>query len=201
MTLKMVRNLKTYALSALMMLSLLLFMHAAHSASLLNALMDGQHVLMIRHADAPGFSDPPGFKVSECSTQRNLGERGRKQARVLGEWLTQQGITSARMLSSPWCRCMDTATLMAKGSVQAAPALGSFFQNMSESGQQTLALRRLLAQELKASPWQPLILVTHQVNISAFTGQSVGQGDVMLVKVSPEGAYLSHQSISVPKFD
>jgi len=201
MTLNLVQRLKAVALSGLAVVCLVLFAQTAHSGSLLSALMDGQHVLMIRHADAPGFSDPPGFKVSECSTQRNLGERGRRQARALGEWLTQQGIMSARMLSSPWCRCMDTAALMAKGPVQPVPPLGSFFRDMSESSQQTMALRRLLAAQLKVSPWQPMILVTHQVNISAFTGTSVGQGDVMLVKVSPEGTYVSHQSISVPKFD
>ena len=77
-------------------------------------------------------------------------------------------------------------------------SLGSFFQNASESGPQTAALRVLLADRLKGSvPRKPLILVTHQVNISAYTGESVGQGDVMLVKVGPRGEYLSHRSISV----
>lgn len=172
---------------------------AAQSSPLLTAMMDGQHILMIRHADAPGFSDPPGFKVSDCSTQRNLGERGRQQARALGDWLNQQGIDSARMFSSPWCRCMDTATLMAKGPVVAEAALGSFFQEMSDSAQQTRALERWLAKQLIVSPRQPMILVTHQVNISAFTGQSVGEGEVMLVKVSPKGTYLSHQLIQMPR--
>lgn len=198
MALNMMQRLQTGVLSLLALMVISLFAQPAQSASLRNALMDGHHVLMIRHADAPGFSDPPSLKVSDCSTQRNLGERGRQQARFLGEWLAQQGVTSARMMSSPWCRCLDTATLMAKGPVQAVPALGSFFKNMSLSDQQTIALRTFLAQQLKVSPWQPIVLVTHQVNISAFTGQSVGQGDVMLVKVSPEGAYVSHQVIPVP---
>lgn len=170
----------------------------AHSSPLLEALTDGQHVLMIRHADAPGVSDPPGFKVGDCSTQRNLGERGRKQARDLGLWLRQQGLVSAEVLSSPWCRCVDTATLMALGPVTIEPALGSFFKNMSDSGAQTSALRSLLAKKLKDSvPRKPLILVTHQVNISSYTGEYVGQGDVMLVKVGAQGQYLSHRSISV----
>lgn len=201
MTMNTLLKLKLRVLGLVCLLCVALFSQPVRSATLLNALMDGQHVLLIRHADAPGFSDPPGFKVTECSTQRNLGERGRKQARALGEWLRQQGITSARVLSSPWCRCMDTATLMALGPVQAAPALGSFFQNMGQSAERTASLKKLLAEQLKASSRQPLILVTHQVNISAFTGASVGQGDVMLVKVSPEGAYVSHQLIAVPRFE
>ena len=170
-----------------------------YSSPLLEALTDGQHVLMIRHADAPGVSDPPGFKVGDCSTQRNLGERGRKQARDLGLWLRRQGLSSADVLSSAWCRCVDTATLMALGPVTIEPALGSFFRNMSDSGAQTSALRSLLAKKLKDSvPRKPLILVTHQVNISSYTGEYVGQGDVMLVKVGADGQYLSHRSISVP---
>ena len=201
MTMNTLLKLKLRVLGLVCLLCVALFSQPVRSATLLNALLDGQHVLMIRHADAPGFSDPPGFKVTECSTQRNLGERGRKQARALGEWVRQQGITSARMLSSPWCRCMDTATLMALGPVQAAPALGSFFQNMGQSAERTTSLKKLLAEQLQTSPRQPLILVTHQVNISAFTGASVGQGDVMLVKVSSEGAYVSHQSIAVPQFE
>lgn len=171
-----------------------------YSSPLLEALTDGQHVLMIRHADAPGVSDPPGFKVGDCSTQRNLGERGRKQARDLGLWLRRQGLSSADVLSSAWCRCVDTATLMALGPVTIEPALGSFFRNMSDSGAQTSALRSLLAKKLKDSvPRKPLILVTHQVNISSYTGEYVGQGDVMLVKVGADGQYLSHRSISVPQ--
>lgn len=171
-----------------------------YSSPLLEALTDGQHVLMIRHADAPGVSDPPGFKVGDCSTQRNLGERGRKQARDLGLWLRRQGLSSVDVLSSAWCRCVDTATLMALGPVTIEPALGSFFRNMSDSGAQTSALRSLLAKKLKDSvPRKPLILVTHQVNISSYTGEYVGQGDVMLVKVGADGQYLSHRSISVPQ--
>ena len=195
-----------WAISAVLLL--ILFVQPAHGASpvlassqrssLANALQDGHHVLMIRHADAPGFSDPTGFSVSDCSSQRNLGERGREQARALGVWLTTQGVDSARMFSSPWCRCLDTARLMDKGPVTAQPSLGSFFQDMGDATQQTLALSQWLAQQMTLSPWQALILVTHQVNISAFTGQSVGQGEVMLVKVSPQGAYLSHRLIPTP---
>lgn len=175
----------------------------SQSSTLRDSLYDGQHVLMIRHADAPGFSDPPNLKIGDCSTQRNLGERGRKQAQALGVWLKQQGIDSADVLSSAWCRCVDTATLLAKGPVTVAPALGSFFRNMSDSESQTQALRNLLAQRLKSSantpkPKKPLILVTHQVNISAYTGGFVGQGDMILVKVDGRGHYVSHQMVPAP---
>lgn len=174
----------------------------AQGSSLLSALTDGQHVLMIRHADAPGYSDPPGFKLGDCSTQRNLGERGRKQAEELGVWLKRQGIELAVVLSSAWCRCEETASLLALGAVTAVPELGSFFQSMSDSGPQTAALRALLAKRLKApAPRKPMILVTHQVNISAFTRAPVGQGEVLLVKIGTNGEFISARSIAIPASD
>ncbi len=179
-----------------------LFAWPAQSASLLNALTDGQHVLMIRHADAPGYSDPPGFKLGDCSTQRNLGERGRKQAKELGVWLKRQGIESAVVLSSAWCRCEETASLLALGTVTTVPELGSFFQSMRDSGPQTVALKAFLAHQLKAPvPRKPMILVTHQVNISAFAGVSVGQGEVLLVKIGTNGEFVSARSIATPTSD
>ncbi len=179
-----------------------LFAWPAQSSPLLNTLTDGQHVLMIRHADAPGFSDPSGFKLGDCSTQRNLGERGRKQAKELGVWLKKQGIESAVVLSSAWCRCEETARLLALGAVTTVPELGSFFQNMSDSGPQTNALKALLAKRLKApAPAKPMILVTHQVNISAFTGTSAGQGELLLVKIDAKGAFVSARSIATPHSD
>ena len=179
-----------------------IFAWPAQSSPLLNTLTDGQHVLMIRHADAPGYSDPPGFKLGDCSTQRNLGERGRKQAKALGVWLKQQGIASAVVLSSAWCRCEETASLLALGAVTTVSELGSFFQSMTDSGPQTNALKALLAKRLKTPvPGQPMILVTHQVNISAFAGTSVGQGELLLVKIGANGESVSARSIATPNFD
>ena len=193
---------KKILLTMLLSVCTAIFSWPAQSSPLLTALTDGQHVLMIRHADAPGFSDPPGLKLGVCSTQRNLGERGRKQAKELGVWLKKQGIESAVVLSSAWCRCEETAALLALGSVTTVPELGSFFQSMSDSGPQTIALKALLAQRLKAtSPRKPMILVTHQVNISAFTGTSVGQGGLLLVKISEKGEFVSARSIATPNFD
>ena len=83
-------------------------------ADLLADLTDGQHVLMIRHADAPGISDPSGYKLDQCASQRNLGEYGRRQSVAIGQWLADRKIQSAKMFSSAWCRCIDTATLMNK---------------------------------------------------------------------------------------
>ena len=82
------------------------------------ALGRGGHVALIRHGNAPpGYGDPPGFKIDDCATQRNLDERGRAQGRALGEAFRQHGVRADKILSSAWCRCLETARLMALGPV------------------------------------------------------------------------------------
>ena len=169
------------------------------AASLVNDLQDGQHVLLMRHAGAPGFGDPAGYVISQCSTQRNLGDYGRKQARAIGVWLSNQGIVRAEVFSSPWCRCLDTASLLNKGPVKIAPSLGSFFDDMSLEKSQTKALEVFIKNELAKQSKVPLILVTHHVNIQAYTGKVVGVGDMVLVKVNKNGEYISHTLYPSPK--
>ena len=168
-------------------------------ADLLSDLTDGRHVMMIRHADAPGVGDPAGYKLDQCATQRNLGEYGRRQSVAIGQWLADRKVQSAKMFSSAWCRCMDTATLMNKGPVRVEPALGSFFDDMSQRDAQNRALQSLIASNLKAYPKQPLIYVTHHVNIEAFTGQAIGVGDIVVARVTLDGKYVSHQTFSSPR--
>ncbi|MBU3578247.1 histidine phosphatase family protein [Polynucleobacter sp. UK-Kesae-W10] len=169
-------------------------------ANLASALTDGQHVLLMRHADAPGYGDPAGYQLENCSTQRNLGNQGKKQAAIIGQWLSSQGINSARVFSSPWCRCLDTATLLNKGAVITSPALGSFFDDMSLEKQQTQALEKLIQKQLNEHPKIPLILVTHHVNIQAYAGKVVNVGDMVLVKVDKNGKNLSQQIYPSPHF-
>lgn len=162
------------------------------TASVASDLQDGQHVLLMRHADAPGYGDPTGYVISQCATQRNLGEYGKKQAKAIGAWLSNQGIQKAEVFSSPWCRCVDTASLLNKGPVKIEPSLGSFFDDMSLEKKQTKALEAFIKNELAKQSKAPLILVTHHVNIQAYTGKVVGVGDMVLVKVNKNGGHLSH---------
>lgn len=167
-------------------------------ANLANDLGDGQHVLLMRHADAPGYGDPKGYQLDQCSTQRNLGDYGKKQSALIGGWLKNKGVQSANIMSSPWCRCIDTAKLLNLGSVKISPALGSFFDDMSLEKQQTKELEKLIQVQLKENSKTPLILVTHHVNIQAYTGKVVNVGDMVLVRVNKNGQYLSHQIYPSP---
>ncbi len=148
-----------------------------------SALRQGGHLVLMRHALAPGTGDPAGFRLGDCSTQRNLDARGREQARRIGELFRAQGIASARLYSSQWCRCVESAEEMALGEVTALPLLNSFFRDRSTAAQQTEQLR----QWIQSQPLdQPLVLVTHQVNITALTGVFPSSGELVLIDARGE---------------
>ena len=135
-------------------------------------------VIMLRHAYAPGTGDPPDFRLDDCAKQRNLDARGREQAAALGERLKRAGITRARVYSSLWCRCLETARLLQFGAVEPLPLLNSFYGNPQEREPRVAALRDFLAG--LARDGALVILVTHQFTINAFTdtGTPSGGGSV-----------------------
>jgi len=141
------------------------------------------HVALLRHAIAPGTGDPPNFALGECSTQRNLSDGGRDQAARIGERLRANGIVTARVFSSQWCRCFETARLLGLGPVEELPILNSFFQRYERRDGQTQALEQWLAdQELD----RLLVLVTHRVNITALTGVYPSSGELVIVRRSED---------------
>ncbi len=140
-------------------------------------------VVLIRHARAPGTGDPAGFRLGECATQRNLSAEGRAQARRLGEALRTRGVRIERVLTSQWCRALDTAKL-AFGSAEPFPPLNSFFADRAGEAEQVAAARGAIA------GWRgegALVMVTHQVNITALTGVFPREGELVIVRAGPEG--------------
>lgn len=161
-------------------------------------LRSSSYVLLMRHASAPGVGDPPNYKLDDCKTQRNLDTEGRRQAVVVGDWLRKQGIQSANVFSSIWCRCKETAALLNFNGYRVEPSLGSFFDEMAKAPESNRALRRFIDQHLKTKGDRALILVTHHVNILEFSGENVASGDMVLVKVDASGNRLSHEVIPRP---
>src|SRR3972149_40283 len=74
----------------------------------------------------PGFGAPPGFRLDDCSTQRNLSEAGREESRRIGAAFRKRGVPVDRVLSSRWCRCLETARLAFGGAGPAAPPAARF---------------------------------------------------------------------------
>ena len=156
----------------------------ARSADLWSALRSAGHFALIRHAAAPGVLDPPGFKLDECSTQRNLSAGGRAQAIRMGNLLRANGIAAARIHSSQWCRCLDTATLMKLGEVAQQPLLNYFGQNQASRAPQLEALRAWIGRLELA---QLALLVTHQVVITAVADVPAGDGEIVVMRREADG--------------
>lgn len=137
----------------------------------------GVTVLMRHAATVPGIGDPPGFKLGQCATQRNLSEAGRQDARAVGAAFRARGINPGAVWSSRWCRCLETAKL-AFGRAEPEPSLDSMF---NDDGKASSAKQRdLHARLAQRRETTPLVLVTHDVNIRALTGTSLAPGEMVL---------------------
>ena len=145
-------------------------------AALLRA---GRVAVLLRHAITdPGIGDPPGFRLDTCSTQRNLSAEGRAQAQRIGAWFKARGLAPARVRSSAWCRCIDTATL-AFGRAEPWPALNSFFGEADARERQSAVLGAALP-GLATGAFE--VWVTHQINITALTGEFAQMGEACVVE-------------------
>jgi phosphohistidine phosphatase SixA len=145
------------------------------------------YVLLLRHSLAPGVGDPENFQVNDCSTQRNLSDEGRQDAREIGEWLQRREIKIARVESSRWCRAKETAQLLNIGKVRLNRNLDSLFRETNlESHPQTLKIRRQIVSHRTKTGL--LVMVGHFVNIAAVTGAGVDSGEGVLVKADSKGS-------------
>lgn len=169
------------------------------------ALTRGNCVVLIRHAETvAGIGDPPGMRLDDCSTQRNLSAAGRAQARQIGQWFRMHRLTPVQVRSSQWCRCLDTAreafSASAFGSdmpVRAWPALNSFFQGQGDrKGQLREAAEMARSIALRRSYGQFEVWVTHQVVVTALTGIGISMGEMVVASysgadagaIAPEGS-------------
>jgi phosphohistidine phosphatase SixA len=143
-------------------------------------------VILYRHAIAPGGGDPPGFRLGDCATQRNLSAQGRAQARRIGAELREARVPIALVRSSRWCRALDTARLMAVGTVRPTPALDSVFTAPADRAErQRRATERLIRAHRDADG--VLVLVGHQANIIDLTGVAPQSGEGVVVRAGADG--------------
>ena len=144
------------------------------------------YVLLLRHTLAPGVGDPENFKLNDCSTQRNLSQVGREDAKSVGDWLKRRDIKIARVESSRWCRAKETAQLLDIGRVRLNPNLDSLFDSQDPAKAiQTVRVKKQIVDWRNKSGL--LVLVGHFVNIGAVTGVGVGSGEGVFVKADSKG--------------
>ena len=152
---------------------------------MLAQLRRGGNLILMRHAaTTPGTGDPDGFVLDQCGTQRNLSDAGRADAARIGAQFVRLDIPVDDVLSSRWCRCLDTASL-AFGRVTPAPMLDSMFVDDDAT-----RARRLVAAQAWLATLRPrgnIVLVTHDVNIRALAGPYVGQGAMVVATRDADG--------------
>jgi phosphohistidine phosphatase SixA len=177
----------------------LLSIHAFAAASEEDAwaaLRGGGVVALMRHASAPGGAgDPPGFRLDHCATQRNLDTQGKADARAVGARLRAERVRFARVLSSPWCRCVDTARLLDAGAVQTEATFSNLVVLADQRDALTTGARRVI--EAWGGPGS-LLVVTHGANIRELTGIQPAEGEIVVVRGGRQGDGPLHALGRVP---
>lgn len=169
------------------MLRLLLFVLAAMLATPSAAteagwalLREGGHVVLLRHAMTPGKGDPANFNVDDCSTQRNLSESGREQADRLGVLFSVRGAQTDQVLSSRYCRCLETAQYAFD---DIKPEIFEALDPLSVVLDEANAQKAAIIAKVKAfSGSGNLVMITHLENIQALTGISAREGEAVIVE-------------------
>ncbi len=163
-------------------------------AKLQNADVENEtYAVLLRHAIAPGTGDPTNFQLDDCSTQRNLSEEGRQQARAIGQAFRDRNIPVKQVLSSQWCRCLETAELMNIGTVEPFPALNSFFRDRSTAETQTAQVTDYLKANQEGSG--VIVMVTHQVNITALSGIVPRSGSAVVIQLDTDSVNVFGQPL------
>jgi len=181
------------------LLVLLMAFHGAlYAGEVAERLKTANHVLLMRHAYAPGVGDPAGYSLENCESQRILNDQGKQQSVRIGQWLRDQGVAKADVYSSIWCRCQQTAERLGLGPVTVEPSLASFFDEPAKAPEQNRRLQEFVAKALKTKGDRALVLVTHHVNIQEFMGQNIGSGDMVLVRVNAQGKMLDYKRYPSP---
>jgi broad specificity phosphatase PhoE len=174
------------ALAFLFLLSMAWSQALQASEEAWQVLQQGGTIALFRHAHAPGTGDPANFRLDDCATQRNLSAEGRRQAQAIGEAFRARRIPVERVLSSRWCRALDTARLAFGALTEPYPQLDSFFAGREQEPAQTQAVRRTI------QDWRSngvLVLVTHQVNITALTGILPAEGEMLVLRPKRDAGF------------
>ena len=161
------------------LLIFLSFSNLYSNEKLIEKLKDGEKIILIRHALAPGSGDPINFDLNDCTTQRNLNIEGVEQSKKIGSFFNKNNIPIDEVLSSEWCRCKDTAKY-AFEKYNTFNALNSFFSQRFQKNRagQMLDLSNFLK---KWDNKKNLVLVTHYVVILDITNQPVSSGEIVIL--------------------
>ena len=150
----------------------------------LKNLKNGGNLIFIRHAYAPGGGDPDHFEINDCSTQRNLSEDGRKQAKNIGNYFKKNLIPIDKVISSEWCRCKETAEIAFR-KFETNNFLNSFFsEKFSKNKKKQIKNLKKYINEWDGN--KNLVFVTHYVVISEVLDYAASSGEIVISNISFE---------------
>ena len=141
---------------------------------------NGDKIILIRHSQAPGFGDPPGFKIKDCKTQRNLSKEGINQSKKIGKLFEKNQIKIDQVLSSQWCRCKDTAKYAFKKYKEFSALNSTFQQPYDKNAKKQIKELKDYIQNWNGNG-SNLILVTHYVIITAITDVAPRSGEIIII--------------------
>jgi phosphohistidine phosphatase SixA len=168
---------------------------APANEALWSQLKRGGQIVLMRHAvTTPGVGDPPGFRLDDCGTQRNLTDEGREDAKRIGAAFSLRGIAVERVLTSPWCRCIETARL-AFGEAEVSTALSNLFTHPENRDRQVREMRDLIDVPRAGNR----VWVSHGATIAALTGVSLATAEMLIVTPQQRGGFVVLGRLSVPQ--
>lgn len=156
----------------------------------------GGQIVLMRHAvTMPGAGDPQGMVLGDCGTQRNLSEEGRADARRVGQAIRSRGVPVAQVLSSPWCRCTETARLAFGVDPEVSTALNNLFGRSDPQGRQVARLKALVSRRPASGN---VVMVSHGSTILALTGVSPAPAEMVIVTPQPGGEFVVAGRLELP---
>lgn len=148
-------------------------------------LREGGHVVLLRHAQVTGTHDSASVDPDDCTTQRNLSERGRQQARKIGSLFAARAAPLDRVLSSRYCRALDTGRIAFRDiDIEKTEALDPPPADEAAAAAQKEAMMALI-RDFSGSG--NLVLITHIENITALTGAGAREGEAVIVGERDDG--------------
>ena len=169
---------KIFKFLIIIFISLTSSIKADLNQNLIKEFKQGGKLIFIRHAYAPGSGDPNNFNLNDCSTQRNLNNQGREQAKYIGKFFKENKIKIDKVLSSEWCRCKETAKIAFKN-FSTSNFLNSFYSSKYAKNKDK-QVKELNDYINKFKSDKNLILITHYVLISEILNYGPSSGEIVV---------------------
>jgi len=160
---------------------------------LLTTLRAGGQVIVVRHgATHADQADTDPLNLENVAKQRQLNDKGRADARAMGEALKRAGIPIGRVYSSRFQRAVETARLIAGKEPEATNDVteGGQVVSPNENARRMQALRAMAARV--PEPGTNTLIVTHKPNILDAFGKDwfdIREGEASVFKPDGSGAY------------